>query len=136
MSKARPNPIGRGKRRSVTIARRFVTIAIRKLANELYPPADVQRPKTRAECLGGARPCPFVGCQYNLYLEVNPETGAIKLNHAQLEPWEMTESCALDIADRGASTLETVGDLLGLTRERTRQIETRTLVTSRKDHES
>lgn len=136
MSKARPNPIGRGKRRSITTPVRFITRAIRARADELYPPADVQRPRLRSECVGGARPCPFVGCQYNLYLEINPDTGAIKLNHSQLEPWEMTESCALDVADSGAHTLERVGELLGMTRERTRQIETHTLVTSRKDHES
>ncbi len=40
----------------------------------------------------------------------------------------MKESCVLDVADRGGITLEEVGDALGLTRERVRQIETRGLI--------
>lgn len=35
----------------------------------------------------------------------------------------MTESCVLDVADRGGATLEEIGDMLGLTRERVRQVE-------------
>ena len=35
----------------------------------------------------------------------------------------MTETCALDVADRGGITLEEVGTLLNLTRERIRQVE-------------
>ena len=35
----------------------------------------------------------------------------------------MTETCALDVADRGGITLEDVGILLNLTRERIRQVE-------------
>ena len=80
-----------------------------------------ERPKTRGEC-GTARPCPWAGCKYHLYLDVNPKTGAVKLNHPGREVWELAESCALDIADRGA-TLEEVGAAVGVTRERARQIE-------------
>ena len=35
----------------------------------------------------------------------------------------MKETCALDIADRGGVTLEEVGEILNLTRERIRQVE-------------
>jgi DNA-directed RNA polymerase sigma subunit (sigma70/sigma32) len=35
----------------------------------------------------------------------------------------MAETCALDVADRGGATLEEVGDLLNITRERVRQME-------------
>lgn len=82
---------------------------------------------TRAECRGGPRPCPLVRCSQNLYLEVNPQSGSIKLNFPDKEPWEMGESCALDVGERGGVTLETVGELLGLTRERIRQVEARAL---------
>ena len=55
-------------------------------------------------------------------------TGAIKLNFPDLEVWEMTETCALDVADRGGITLEEVGAIMNLTRERIRQVETRGLL--------
>jgi DNA-directed RNA polymerase sigma subunit (sigma70/sigma32) len=35
----------------------------------------------------------------------------------------MSETCSLDVADRGGITLEEVGELLNLTRERIRQVE-------------
>ena len=39
----------------------------------------------------------------------------------------MTDTCALDIADRGGITLEEVGQIMNLTRERVRQLETQGL---------
>src|SRR5262249_30552820 len=81
------------------------------------------RPSTREECACAERPCPFVSCKYHLYLDVNPQTGSIKVNFPHLEIWEMPETCALDIADRGGTTLEEVGDIVNFTRERIRQVE-------------
>lgn len=86
-----------------------------------------ERPRTRVDCAGGERPCPWVGCRFHLYLEISPITGAIKINHPTLEPWELEHTCSLDVADRGRSTLEEVGSILNLTRERSRQIETKAL---------
>lgn len=86
------------------------------------------RPKTRAECATGPRPCLFVSCKHNLYLDVNPETGSVKLNFPDKEIWELEETCALDVADRGGITLEEVGAIMNLTRERIRQVETRGLL--------
>jgi DNA-directed RNA polymerase sigma subunit (sigma70/sigma32) len=40
-----------------------------------------------------------------------------------MEVWEMSETCALDIAERGGLTLEEVGAIMNLTRERIRQVE-------------
>jgi hypothetical protein len=88
-----------------------------------YPSA---RPATRADCLRMPRPCPFVSCRYHLYLDVSLRTGAIFLN-ATVEPDEMADTCALDVAERGGCQLEIVGRLLGVTRERIRQIESRAL---------
>ena len=106
------------------------TIAVNRLNKEqlrlgriLNPDRDYWVPKTRADCAGFARPCGFVTCKHHLYLDVNPVTGSIKLNFPDLEVWEMKESCALDVADRGEVTLEEVGALMNLTRERVRQIE-------------
>lgn len=82
------------------------------------------RPKTRADCKDGPRPCPWLSCKFHLYLDVNPKNGALKKNFPDLEPWELKETCALDVADQGPSTLEIVGEYLNLTRERIRQLET------------
>lgn len=85
-------------------------------------PEDAERPATRGECAGGPRPCPFVSCEHHLYLDVSA-AGGIKLNFPDLAPEELTESCALDVADRGGLPLEAVGAVLRITRERIRQIE-------------
>lgn len=86
------------------------------------------RPMTRGECQGEARPCPWVSCKHHLYLDVSPETGSIKVNFPDLNPWDLTETCALDIAERGGVTLEEVSEIMNLTRERIRQIEVRGLL--------
>lgn len=116
------------KRRSRARAR---TISIRRLSKaelrrgrELYPETAYWRPKTRGECVDMERPCPYVSCKYHLYVDVHPVRGAIKINFTDLEVWEMTETCALDVADRGGITLEEVGEIMNLTRERVRQVET------------
>jgi hypothetical protein len=82
-----------------------------------------KRPVTRADCASVPRPCPFVSCRYNLYLDVDARNGSIKLNFPDLEPDEMTNSCALDVADRGQQRLEDVSPVMNVTRERVRQIE-------------
>jgi hypothetical protein len=123
--------VGRRTRRRA----RAKTISIKRMTKEelrlgrlLYPEMDYDRPRTRAECAQGERPCPFVSCKHHLYLDVNPNTGSIKLNFPDLEVWEMPDSCALDIADRGGLTLEEVGEIVNLTRERVRQVEMRGLL--------
>jgi DNA-directed RNA polymerase sigma subunit (sigma70/sigma32) len=54
---------------------------------------------------------------------VNEATGAITINFPDREPWELEETCALDVAERGGETLERIGELINLTRERVRQLE-------------
>jgi hypothetical protein len=88
---------------------------------------EAVRPKHRSECAEGMRPCPHVSCRHHLYLDVSPKTGAIKLNFPDLEPWELPMSCALDIAEDGGRTLEDVGEIMNLTRERIRQLELKAL---------
>ncbi len=81
------------------------------------------RPQTRADCKNVPRPCPYVSCKFNLYLDADEETGAIRFNHPGVEPHELEETCALDVAERGGITLDETAKFVGLTRERVRQIE-------------
>jgi hypothetical protein len=113
--------------RARTISVKRMTKRELELGRLLYPEADYWRPETRAECADVPRPCPYVSCKHHLYLDVSPRTGAIKLNFPDLEVWQMGESCALDVADRGGTTLEDVGAIMNLTRERIRQVEVRAL---------
>ncbi|MET0389839.1 MAG: sigma factor-like helix-turn-helix DNA-binding protein [Polyangiales bacterium] len=123
--------LGRRRRRSRARAR---TISIRRLSKAelnrgrvLYPEEEYWRPQSRGDCAEMERPCPFVSCKYHLYIDVHPVRGSIKINFPDVEVWDMTDSCALDIADRGGITLEEVGEIMNLTRERVRQLETQGL---------
>ncbi|MBI5482454.1 MAG: DNA-binding protein [Deltaproteobacteria bacterium] len=115
----------RSQLRAKTIALKRLTKEEIRIGREVFPPMPYCRPLSRAECEDGPRPCPYVSCKHHLYLDVNPETGSIKLNFPHLEPWEMVESCSLDVAERGGITLEEVGTIVNLTRERVRQVEVR-----------
>ena len=114
----------RGDRpRARTIAPKRLTKEEIRMGALLAPLMDYQTPQTRGECKDGPRPCPFVRCRHHLYLDVNPDTGSIKLNFPHLEVGEMEHTCSLDVAERGGMTLEEVGHILNLTRERVRQVE-------------
>ncbi len=119
----------RTRPRSKTIAMKRLTREELRIGALLYPPVDdAIRPQTRAECASASeRPCPWVACKHHLYLDVNPETGSIKINFPDLEPWELQQTCALDVAEKGGITLEEVGEIMNLTRERIRQVEVRGL---------
>ena len=126
----------RGRRRSKTMSRKEIARELRRQrAFGLIDPEldavvkeiEARRPRSRAECANGVRPCMFISCKHHLYLDVNPSTGSIKLNFPDREVWELDETCALDVADRGGITLEEVGTIMNLTRERIRQVETRGL---------
>jgi hypothetical protein len=92
------------------------------------PPIDVDagRPRTRGDCFGGPRPCPYVSCRYHTYLDVT-EAGSLVINRPDIDVADLKASCALDIADQGGIMLEAVGAVLGVTRERVRQFEEETL---------
>lgn len=113
--------------RARTISVKRMTKRELEIGRLLYPEDDYSKPRERAACAGGARPCPYVSCKHHLYVDVSPRTGAIKLNFPDLEVWEMGDSCALDVADRGGTTLEDVGAIMNLTRERIRQVEVKAL---------
>ena len=82
----------------------------------------IVRPKTRADCVNVPRPCPFVSCRYNLYLDISVNGRRIRINFKG-EPDEMSVSCALDLAEDGPRGLIDVGRLIGTSKERARQVE-------------
>jgi hypothetical protein len=133
------------RRRSKTMSRKEMARDLRRRRltgqvdpeeTELLKQMDDTRPRTRADCVNGPRPCMFVSCKHNLYLDVNPETGSIKLNFPDKEIWELEHTCALDVAEKGGITLEEVGEIMNLTRERIRQVETRGLMKLREATEA
>ena len=80
-------------------------------------------PKTRGECREGVRPCPFASCRHHLAVNVTA-AGALHTSRPRVAA---PDTCALDVAERGGVTLESVSELLGVTRERIRQIEANAL---------
>ena len=101
---------------------------------------EIKRPETRGGCqVEGS--CHFASCRYNLAIDVlefiaprseNVRSFTIRPKRFDFEAWsdqvtdimaEAEFSCALDVADQGEHTLREVGAILGVTRERARQIE-------------
>ncbi|MEZ4395058.1 MAG: sigma factor-like helix-turn-helix DNA-binding protein [Polyangiales bacterium] len=81
------------------------------------------RPVTRGDCVDGERPCPWVSCVHHaIHGRVLVDDDAV------IQTIEaMSSSCTLDVADEGGATLEEVGELFDVTRERIRQIEAKAL---------
>jgi hypothetical protein len=85
-------------------------------------PETFERPQTRADCVDGRRPCPFVGCRHHLFLEVQERSGNLSYRYGHAELDELAHTCSLDLAET-PHTLEEVGEILGVTRERVRQLQ-------------
>lgn len=117
-----PMPV-QSKRRMISQVKQHRREHGRSLVAQLPP-----MPKTRKECAGVPRPCPFLRCKYNLFSNVK-DNGNLNMPHGE-DPTAMDRlphSCALDAADAGPLTLEEVGLLTATTRERVRQVELRAL---------
>jgi len=80
------------------------------------------RPARRADCEDGPRP--WVGCRHHLATNVTG-AGHLQLVHPDTPVGGLPVSCALDVAHAGGITLEDIGALLNITKERARQIEQR-----------
>jgi len=96
---------------------------------EKYSDAELPpRPRTRADCVGGERPCPWVGCRYHLALDIGRTGRSIKFNHPALDIADLRDTCALDVADRGGMELPELAGALGLSYDRAYQAVAESLV--------
>lgn len=90
---------------------------------------------TRADCMpGGARyqrPC-TIPCRHNLTIDA---VARRRPGRPTKVVRDASQSFALDVADEGRHNLVTVGRLIGVTRERVRQIEAMALARMRQDME-
>jgi hypothetical protein len=91
-----------------------------------------RRPRVLGDCEKRPGPCPWISCRHHLYLEVDEDTGAVKLNFPDKEVWELAETCSLRAAARGGASLEEVGRLVNLSQERTSQLEFSGLAAARR----
>lgn len=93
--------------------------------------ATLRPPKTRGDCAHGVRPCPWVRCKWHMVWEHQQGAtrgfGRYTYHPEQVDIFDLADTCVLDVADRGPVTLEEVGNAIGSSRERVRQIEAKAL---------
>lgn len=79
-------------------------------------------PRTRRECPNG--PCPHVGCRYHLWTERRLDRhGAVVDLRETAAFGNIEHTCVLNEIARGPLTLEAIGGMFEVSRERVRQIE-------------
>jgi len=74
--------------------------------------------QTDGACMDLVAPCDRIDCRYNVI-----ELESIRVGRPAEHIQDATEPCALRLADRGGMTLQEVADVIGVSRERIRQIE-------------
>lgn len=91
-------------------------------------------PRTRADCVGKMRPCPWIRCEFHPYLIINnffePRRSQASRYYG-LEPWQLPHTCILDVIDSidpetlhdGKMKLKAIGEVLGYNRESIRLFE-------------
>ena len=102
--------------------------------NNIEPEQKIKiqnRPKNRGDCVKGLRPCPFISCKWHLIWELpgKERCDIFSLSDNAVVDYilSMGETCVLDVADTREATLEEIGSLFHVTRERVRQIEAKAL---------
>jgi hypothetical protein len=90
-------------------------------------PMRDERPVKRCDCDRGERPCPWIGCRLHmLWVLDKPRINRILRlpdSEAADAALALPMTCVLDVTDQGGATLEEIGTILSITRERVRQIE-------------
>lgn len=107
-------------------AKRLSMRALVRLRAELEPELEdtARRPLYRGECETVPRPCPWIGCRHHMGItEYRRENGSLRIATDDPTTLDPAASCSLDLAELGGMTLQQVGDALGITRERARQIQ-------------
>ena len=91
--------VARGHKRSL-IEARAAAEAVGKVESVHYAcaPTPGRRPRTRGECLGGPRPCPWIDCRHHL-------------------GGERHETCCLDVIRSGGMTFGEVARIIGISRQ-------------------
>ena len=82
-----------------------------------------EAPINREQCKGNERPCPWVRCKMHLVFDTFPKLKSITDEQIVDKLLTIPETCCLDVVDSGGKTLREVGKIMGVTRERVRQIE-------------
>lgn len=133
-------PYSRSDRRVVLhlarASKRSLVQAAYEVPLDEHPHAGHGRPATYGECLarglGAETPCPYVSCRGHLALDVSAN-GNIALawpdGDGGVDLDAMPHTCSLRAADLGGMTLDAAGEAVGVTRERSRQIEALALAT-------
>lgn len=83
---------------------------------------EPEMPTTRDQCVDGPRPCPWYACRYHLGTFSRYGSVAVRIDPNDIDTTPL-ETCALDLAARGGMTLTEVGEAVGHTRERVRQLQ-------------
>jgi hypothetical protein len=60
--------------RARTISVKRMTKRELEIGKLLYPETDYYKPRMRAECAEGPRPCPYVSCKHHLFIDVSPQS--------------------------------------------------------------
>lgn len=134
------------QRRVLRLTPRARTVSIKRMrssqlrSDEAETIEHTERPRTWGECLERAlgtasRPCGYLRCKHNLLVDVDGRTGSYKVTWPHLAVGAYGDeygaypqhTCALRVAEQGGLTLDEIGQVMNLTRERVRQIETKAL---------
>lgn len=122
-----PKPTTRVWTHGAHMSKRRLTIL--RSENDAFSWDDHTAPTKRSDCMPGGvnemRPCPWARCRWHLAFDYNQRNGSLTENFPGVDFDEIPETCALDVADRGETSLDDVGQLLNVTREAMRLAEIR-----------